>query len=374
MRKNIRMILCLLLCLAMLPVMPVRADAEEYEVIDRSELDRLAEDFISSRELQDKHISIGLCYTATGEYWYYNGDEWFYPASMYKVPLMMLLSEEVAAGELSLDSDFFGKSVRDVQELILTYSNNDWAHRARTYLGGDQQWRSDAKQYASLADSEYDPDYMDYCYFSNRYITEVMHTLFSEPERFPNVTECLLQAEPEGYFRLELEGQYDIAQKYGSYTDAMAQQFHSNTGIIYTENPIIVTVMTVNVSGYEKVISDAAVMLLNYCLGKDAELIELEARQQELEQQALAEEKAAEEARQQEMAKQQQELKEQLEAQEAQAKEEAENKYKSPATIIVIAAAVISAAFGAMAAARGKKKRRADQRRAPQRRNYTPRH
>lgn len=100
----------------------------------------MTESFLSERGIDPKNFSLGFCYTATGDEWYYNGDEWFYPASMYKVPLIMLLSERVKSGEIAQDTYIYDKTVSEIEDLILTYSNNDWAHIIRKYLGGDEQW------------------------------------------------------------------------------------------------------------------------------------------------------------------------------------------------------------------------------------------
>ena len=321
-QTNFRRLLSLLLCLMMFAAMPVSALADDAAtdtgIIDAQKLNEMTESFLSERGIDPKDFSLGFCYTATGDEWYYNGDEWFYPASMYKVPLMMLLSERVKSGEITQDTLIYDKSVSEIEELILVHSNNEWAHTIRTYLGGDEQWRAEAKKYASLKDDEYDPDYMDYCYFNNRYITSVVKTLYSDPDSYPNVIDCMLQAEPEHYFRLSpsIEGAYDVAQKYGSFDDQLGQSFNHTTGIIYTPNPCIVTVMTCNVSSYEKVIADAAQMLMEYSLSLDEQLkpyeeekqaeedaakqAEADAAAKKAEQERLAAERAAAEKAEQE--------------------------------------------------------------------------
>ena len=286
-------IFSLLLCLMLFAGASLPAfadDSSNQGVIDPAALQKLVDDFVQERGIKPENFSIGYVYTATGEEWYYNPDTWYYPASMYKVPLMMRLAEKVSGGEISQDTDLGGYDVSTAEEYIITYSNNDYAHNVRKYLGGDEVWRQEAKGYAKLAEADYDPDYMDYCYFSPRYITQVVKTLYNEPERFPNIIECMLEAEPTHYFRLSesMNSSYEIAQKYGSFCDSFGDNFNHNTGIIYTPTPFILTVMTLNVSNYEKVISDAAVMLADYTLSLEEELEEFE------EEQAAAEEAAAE--------------------------------------------------------------------------------
>ena len=221
MRKTYRLLACLLLCALLLPGSLAWATGDSADpgsdtetslasptdpnsIIDSTVLTSKIQKVLDEQSIDPKQISVGYYYSATGDSWYFNGDKWFYPASMYKVPLVMLLAEKVYNGELSQDSQVYDGVVADIEEHILTYSNNDWAHAIRKYLGGDAKWREDAKKYAQLKEEDYDPDYLEYCYFSNRYMTQVMTTLYTQRERFPNVVECLLNAQPQGYYRQTL--------------------------------------------------------------------------------------------------------------------------------------------------------------------------
>lgn len=340
-----RFVCAALVLVLMLCSVPCAFAEEEPEgIIDDRELTALVESFMGERGLSNRSFSLGFWYSGTDESWYYNGDAWFYPASMYKVPLIMLLSERVKNGELTQETEIGGYPVSTIEEYILTYSNNDWAHTIRAWFGGDEVWRQDARQYATLTEDEYDPDYMQYCYFSNRYMTEVMRTLFTESERFPNVIECLLEAEPSHFFRRNMEGRFRIAQKYGSYTEGNGDDYNNATGIIYTENPCIVTVMTRNVSNYETVIAEAGELLTEYALQLDNRLAayraDLEAKAEEqrrLEEEKQAElekEKKIEEKRQTEAANAQKAIQQQTAKQDAR-------KQRSFSMIAVIAALVL---------------------------------
>jgi len=326
-----RRIFSLLLCLALFLGMGCSAFADDSAegVIDPAALQQLVDDFVAERGLNPKNFSVGYVYTATGEEWYYNPDTWYYPASMYKVPLMMVLAEKVSSGELQQDSDLGGYSVALAEEYIISYSNNDYAHYVRQYLGGDEVWREHAKSYATLEPDDYPPDYMDYCYFSPRYITQVVKTLYNESERFPNIIESMLVARPTHDFRLSthMNNTYEIAQKYGSYADDLGDNWNHNTGIIYTPNPFVLTVMTRNVDNYEKVISDVAVMLTEYTLTLEEELEVYEEEQaQAAEEAAEAERLAAEQAAEEAKAEQ-----ERIAAQKAEAEALAEAEARADA-------------------------------------------
>ena len=208
---------------------------------------------------------------------------------------------------------------------------------------------------------------MDYCYFNNRYMTSVMETLYSDSDSYPNVIDCLLRAEPTHYFRLSqsIDGVYDVAQKYGSFDDQIGQSFNHTTGIIYTPNPCIVTVMTCNVSNYEKVISDAALMLTEYSLSLDDQLKSYEEEKQAEEEAARkAEEDAAAEKAEQERLAAERAAAEKAEQERLAAEQARKETVKKVLTIVGIAAVVVLAAFIGIRAAL-KKRQQPQQRRTP---------
>ena len=314
-----------LLCLALVFALAVPAFAEELStnlstefstasepaapvfegsILDSAAIEKMVDDYLARKGISKDRVGIGFCYTATGDEWFLNPDTWFYPGSMYKVPLMMILSERLRDGQISENTQIGGLDLDTVYNYILVHSNNDYAHAVRKflidYLGGndDEIWRKEAQQYARL--DKYDERYLLYCYFSPRYMTQVMETLYHDPDRFPKVLDCLLQAEQGHYFRLPDEMRsYDVAQKYGSYIDNENTNWNHTTGIIYTSNPFIITVMTKNVGGSEQVIADLGVLFKDYALGLDAELEAFRAEQAKAEQERLAAEEAARQAAEQ---------------------------------------------------------------------------
>lgn len=316
-------------------ITPESAALNEMQIFNDAELDSMVADFIdrfSGYNVKPDRISFAYTYLATGETWFYNADTWYYSASMYKVPLMMILAQKEANGELTQESNLKGITLSYAEESILVYSNNDYAHLMLSYLGTDQEAREMYKQFSPLPDDYYDPDFVDYSYFTVRFMNDVMTTLYNEPERFPNILDCLKRAQPVDYFHLCTAPELEIAQKYGSYNE-----WNGTTGIIYLENPIILTVMMKNVERAEVVIGEAAKMFVDYTptldaklesyvaeraeaerAAEDAELARIAA--EEAEQQRLAEEEAerlaAEELRKAELAREQ-ELAEQAAARRA---------------------------------------------------------
>lgn len=320
----------------------------EMSIFDDAELTSMVESFIdtySGYNVKPERISIAYTYLATGETWYYNPDTWYYSASMYKVPLMMILAQQEADGKLTQQSDIKGITLAKAEESILVYSNNDYAHLMLNYLGTDQQAREMYKQFSLLPADYYHPDFVDYSYFTVRFMDDVMNTLYSTPERFPNILDCLKRAQPENYFHLYTDPSLTIAQKYGSYNE-----WNGTTGIIYLENPIILTVMTERVERAEEVIAQAAKLFVDYTPTLDARLAEYSAQRESA--QALAEEAelaraAAEEAEQQRLAQEeagrlaQEELKKAQQAAEQERLEKAEAR-KALMTKLLVGAVLVA--------------------------------
>ena len=150
-------------------------------------------------------------------------------------------------------------------------------------------------------------DFYDYSYFTARFMTQVMQTLYYEQDRFPNVIENLLLAQPGQYFKGGITD-VQIAQKYGNFQDSMGRQFTHDTGIIYTENPFILTIMTKNMGQADTVIAEFCHDFEDYARSLDEQLPAYEQAQQAAEEEArrLAEEeeqrRLAEEAEQQRLA------------------------------------------------------------------------
>lgn len=368
MKKPFRIFLSLLLAASVCVSLPCAAFADgqdtaqsagngeetaepEMTIFDPDELQSMVDSFIqeySGYGVKADNISFAYTYLATGETWFYNPDTWYYSASMYKVPLMMILAEKEANGELTQESDVKGLTLAYAEESILVYSNNDYAHLMLNYLGTDKEAREMYKQFSSLPDDYYDPDFIDYSYFTVRFMNDVMTTLYNAPERFPHIIDCLKRAQPTDYFHLYIDPELEVAQKYGSY-----KEFNNTSGIIYTPNPVILTVMTSDLARAELVIGEAARMFVDYTYTLDGKLNsykEEKARAEEEAKQKAAEEAAAqaeEEARLAKEAEEKAAAEEAARQAELAAQQEAEEraalmeKIKAAAIVLCVAAAAV---------------------------------
>lgn len=352
--RALKGILALILSVGLLAA-PAFAEGDETPagLVDGGQLDAMIAQYIEEKNLNADKISVGYCYTATGDTWLYNGDEWYYSASMYKVPLMMILAEREHNGELTQESDLNGLTLAKAEESILVYSNNDFAHLMMHYIGTDRECRELYQQYSNLPVDQYDPDFYDYSYFSARFMTDVVKTLYFENERFPHIVDCLKLAQPGAYFRRDMGSDYEIAQKYGSY-----KEFNSTAGIVYTPNPYILVVMTkdLTIAGGENVIAELAVKFRDYTLQLDTELEQYQLEQAAAEAEAEAERQRLE---QEELARQQAETQPEPSAvpsvEPVQDEPQAEKTPVAVIAVIGVGAAVIIAAVLLLAVRRRRK-------------------
>ena len=116
--KNSRKWIAFLISLAMMLTFAATAFAAEanstakaedsYGIIDADELQKMFDDFVAQYGMNTKNrsFSVGFCYLKTGDMWFYNEGKWYYSASLYKVPVSMLLAEREVAGEITSETIF----------------------------------------------------------------------------------------------------------------------------------------------------------------------------------------------------------------------------------------------------------------------------
>lgn len=272
-RQSLALALCLLLCLTVLP--GAMAEDSDSGIIDAQQLDSWMEDYTAQQGLNGNYqsFSVGFCYTATGDCWFYNADDWMYSASLYKVPVSMLLAEKEAAGELTQESqisnEYASGTLHRLESTALINSNNDSGHALVEYMGGSYAGKCSDQtiKFTDLEESYFSDDFYNLSYYTARYMTQIMKTLYDGGEEaYPHVLEYLLQAQPEDYFNSDpnMNNAYDIAQKYGAFEEKNGNNNNHCAAIIYTPTPIVVVVMTRNVGDYQRRMAEVASYLADY--------------------------------------------------------------------------------------------------------------
>lgn len=337
-----------------LPLPAAFAEEEPVTVLDAGELQALVEEFLSAERMDPKLVSIGFLYAETGEEWYYNADQWYYSASLYKVPLTMLVANMVARGELEQTDRLYGTPLTVSEELILRHSSNDHAHLLMNWFWPkNRECRELWPALAGMEGEDFPQSFYLQSYFSAPFITRVFDTLCRDPDSYPMVTDYLLLAQPGEYLRRELGDGVPIAQKYGSY-----EQFGHVSGIIFRDRPIVVTLLTQCTTRVSERSGKLAALLCDYADTLDARLDE---RWEAIRLQATEEEaRREEEARQAEEERRRAAQAAQEAVREAAAEEPAEAPPERtgtlPAAPIAAAAAITAALTGGLVLARRKRK------------------
>lgn len=206
-------------------------------------------------------VALGYKNTVTGEEHYYNGDEYIVAASLYKLPLNMIYAERIARGELGWEDTIDGRTYSYIQSRSLTYSYNAPSEALLGELGGWESFRALCAEY--LGEDGEDRSYLSQTnMFTARQLTRCAALLCEEPERFPGVLECLLPATP-GQFLEYADVPYEIAQKFGRLPVDGMHYFHAS-GIVFTDEPIALTVMTVNVGDERSLMEQYVLRMCDY--------------------------------------------------------------------------------------------------------------
>ena len=187
-----RSVLCLLLCLALLPLCPPLAAAEDGRTDFSSQtLGEAIESYLEKHSIGANSISIGWQDIESGEEWYHNPDLFMEGASTYKLPLAMIYADRIAAGELTLDDRFGSYRLEDALRVMLEDSNNAAGKLLRDGLSTNY-----AEYRRMLAGpSGLDPDSLPRTYFSvNSFSARflIIITLSSTSEQYRSIISWLL--------------------------------------------------------------------------------------------------------------------------------------------------------------------------------------
>ncbi len=245
---------------------PTPDTSKPITVIDSDALTELVENYLRENNRSGGGIAISYCYTGTGEIWLYNGDTFFEGASLYKLPLSMLIDNGIARGDLTPESELCGMNVMYALERMLVYSDNTVAE----FLLGlyePSELRALGAQMAGLSEESCPLAYARTNDYSPRFMLGLLLELYRHSEDYPDVLNYMLLASPGRFFRLTLEGQYDVAQKYGSHLPTL-----NSAAVIYTPRPFLLTVLTANSGGAEIVLGDMAELFAEYTLTLDEKI------------------------------------------------------------------------------------------------------
>lgn len=262
MKKRISCLCFMLIFALLLPCAGASAQQYEYHYeadFSRESLGEVFERFLSERGLGGGSITIGWYDLESGEEWYYNGDTFLEGASTYKLPLAMVYADKIAAGELTEESRVAHYVLRDALEVMLVNSNNAAGRVLSRELGvSNVEYRALLAQYSGLGESELPANFYRTNSYSPRFMIGTLRTLYDDSDKYDLLLGFLKQARPANYFSL-YRGDIEVAHKYGS-----DMGFVCDSGIIYTERPFLLCVMTYGVSGAQIILGQLARIAMDY--------------------------------------------------------------------------------------------------------------
>lgn len=254
-KKLITFLICICLCLSLVPF---QAAADDSSFEGRS-WDDVIGGLIEKYDADGENVSVGLAYfnTVTGEEHYYNKEEYYVTASMFKIPINMLFIDKIAAGEIPEDVSIGGFSYKTILDYTILNSDNEKAELMWKYLGGYRTYREQICPYMGVNAETVDEMYWKNNYFTPEQMLHCLKQLYEGSEQYAELIDKLLQAEPNNYFNYHKQN-YAIAHKYGYFTEGYTLILN-DCGIAYTSDPILIVAFT---RGLNKTAYD---FLADYC-------------------------------------------------------------------------------------------------------------
>ena len=240
---------------------PREVPADDPRFLDRS-WEEIIDDFLTEHHLEPDSVGLAYYNTVTGETHIHNGDMPFHAASLYKLPLNMYYAERIYLGEMSMDDTVYGMRYGDMQRSSLQFSANWTSEQLQANLGTVDNYINCILPYMVPEGGEYDIHALRTNRFTAAQMLYTLQTLYADPERYPDVVYYLKLAMPENFFRL-WEKRFTIAHKYGWFVDENAS-IANDVGIVWTDEPILLACLTLDIPGATLAIGDYCVLMSDY--------------------------------------------------------------------------------------------------------------
>lgn len=213
--------------------------------------------------------------------YFYNADDEFLAASLYKLPLAVYYYDQVNDGKMKLDdtlpytagmyeegsviaADYLAGSQIPLDELLealIVYSDNTAGHILFENLGGWQPFRQAIRVYSPQASDSEEFVSMDNV-ISCRYMNDLLRRIAQHPDKYEKLIDDMLRSQPENYLNAQLET--SIPQKYG----AFGAQVNGAGFSLAAAHPYVVTVMSSDY-GAEVLVGDVSALAARAAQGDD---------------------------------------------------------------------------------------------------------
>lgn len=250
------------------------------DIPDVHSVQELVDTYIRQKGLSPSTFAFFYVSVGDKETYRYNEDRLIYAASTIKVPLNMLYEDAYTQGTkhpqdtivfIKSDIEEGGgdtlKSHRVGEALAYAYlqqqsienSDNTATNMLVRGLGGFRQFRNQIARYSTqtMPNGFYTQNVV-----TMNYMCDVMNTLYEKRDHYANVIKYMQHA-AEGSFLQASTDVFTIAQKYGQFEENL----HA-VGIVYTPQPYLVGIYTMNRVDGEAIIEELNQWLIAYQLLK----------------------------------------------------------------------------------------------------------
>ena len=234
--------------------------AVEYEADFSSEsLGEVIERYLEGKAPAGSRILIGWQDVESGAEWYRGPDIYLEGANTYRLPLCMLYADWVDEGLLSLEDKVGAYVLERAVAAVLTSPSPNPADALRYGVSYDhREYRTAIAKNCGMDVETLPSAYFMANQFSPRFLIGTLRSLWDGGEKYDWLIESLKEAQPDSAIGL-YRGEYELAHVIGR-----SDTVYCDTGLVYTERPFLLTVMTGGVPNAERLIGSVARIAMDY--------------------------------------------------------------------------------------------------------------
>ncbi len=227
---------------------------EEQENIKMGELESQILEYLEQNNIEKEKIALTIQNLISNEMIEINQNEYFFAASIYKLPLALIYYDMINENKVSIEDKYqflkiyqedigvleskyeFGEYIEIgyLLEIMIKYSDNSAGHILFENLGG---WEVFKEKIIKYSEFEITQEFLETNILTSNIINDILVYINENEEDYIKLIEDMKQANIGEYLDNNIE--VDIAQKYGSYNEAL-----NAVGIIYSEIPYSISIFT----------------------------------------------------------------------------------------------------------------------------------
>ena len=232
---------------------------EEDEIFATAGFGGAVDRYLAEKGLDRGQILIGWQDVESGVTWYHGADVLMDGSNTYRLPLCMLYADWVDDGLLSLDDKVGAYVLERAVAAVLTSPSPNPADALRYGVSYDhREYRTAIAKNCGMDVETLPSAYFMANQFSPRFLIGTLRSLWDGGEKYDWLIKSLKQAQPDSAIGL-YRGEYELAHVIGR-----SDTVYCDTGLVYTERPFLLTVMTGGVPNAERLIGSVARIAMDY--------------------------------------------------------------------------------------------------------------